>query len=1845
MTDIIQVPNPTIFVTTEITDVTKLPWKDSCRIATVADITLSGIQTIDGVVIEAGDRILVKDQGAGETNGIYVVASASWTRSVDANTSERIASTTVIIIEGTVNTGLMYALTTPNPILDTTLLVFVTLSGGNGLLSLNGLATDPQSLAVGTSGSDFVINSLGSTHTFNLPDATTGVRGIVSTGTQVFEGSKGASLEDAVNAGPTMMFSLAHNTSGVPANGIGTRIRFLSETSTTPDTPIGYIDSILTEVTHATRDSELRFQILDNGNFYNRFTANKAGCTTDSVVMPEIAFGSVVVPPASHKSLYIDSADGKLKLMTSAGASTDVMYGMASLNGLTNSAQTFTTGTAGTDTNWVSGGAIHTLNIPDATETHRGFVSATAQSFSGEKTIKVDDAVNTAISSVLNISHNTSGAPGAGIGTQLAFLSETSTTPDSPIFNIASSLSNVTHAVRESDFTLQILEAGTFVDVLTGDSDGIRYKTSVVEEIGAAFAVIPPAGKQTVFVDSADSLMKMKNSLGIVTAVGAGGGGSGITSLNAQLGTSQVFVTGSAGTDFGIVSAANVHTFNIPDANSTHRGFMSAGTQTLTGLKTFGLTSVVTAGPARIANFNIGSSGTPAINFGPEMMFKADTNGSTDRDIFSLYGYWTDATDVSRSSGLDININTFAGSQIACTFLPGELQIPQITTSAGHFYINPASDGTGIGIDSGTALVRALEINEASGNCLRLIYNDPNGSPSDYCDLLVNSSGSLTIDPSSGTVILPNNILTIGKLYFNPTGGDTGINILSGSALSRAFEINDTGGNCLRLIYNDANGSPTNYSDFLVDSSGDLTVTPSGGKITIPSDLATATDLYINPVGGDTGININAGSTLTRALEINDAVGNCLRLIYNDPNGNPSGYSDFFVDIGGSLSIVPAFKLYFNPIGLGVGININSGSALTHSFEINNSTGDCLRLIYNDLNGNPTNYADFRVGSSGNLTITPSGGRITIPAELRTATDLYINPVGGNVCINIDSGSTLTRAFEINSATGDCLRLIYNDADGSPANYSDLLVDATGNLTVTPSANLYLDPVGLAVGININSGSTLTRAFEINDSLGHCLRLIYNDSDGAPTIYSDMTVDVFGRLTIAATGDRIIIPSDLTTVSDLYINPAGGNAGLNINSGSALTRAFEINEASGNCLRLIYNDLNGGPLYYADLLVNSSGKLTIVPSSGELTLPSNLSTSSGDVFITPAGGDVGINKTFGVSLTRAFEINDTSGLCLRLTNNDASASPTNYVDLFADATGKFKIRPSGEAVGINITYAGALTRALEVNESNGDCLRLIRNEDGGSPTNYTDFRVGSSGNLTITSAGGKMTIPSDLATAADLYINPVGGDTGINIVTGSSLTRALEINDADGNCLRLIYNDPNGSPADFADLTVDSSGNLGITPAGNLYFTPIGGDVGINITKGSTLTRALEINDPGGDCLRLIRNDDSGSPVDYADLTVDSFGNLFLNPSGGTVAFPGTLHAWSNFYLLPTAVGVGIKINTGITLTHSLEINDTSGDCLRLIYNDSTGSPANYTDFSVNSSGHLDINSSGNIITFSNTEELRVIGTTSNSGMIFAPTGWVGTRVNKLELLGELTNSTDSTITLQNSSNSNTNGGILEFYKSRGTINIPLTINAGDKLGSVRGIGYDGTSFESSSAPVLRFIASEAFTPSTRGSRIELMTTIIGGTNNQVRMVVQDDGICDFKVGITLPNGGSTLDNMEIGTSYTQNWGDIYPANVPATAYVERHGKKVNMHYTGFSGTTKSSSPGSDLNGTAVTHAPKSTIKIILVNMTVGGTPEVGAVGILVTTGYVTITRLDGSNFPTSTVVAVDGFCLSYQTT
>ena len=61
---------------------------------------------------------------------------------------------------------------------------------GSGITTLNGLTTDPQTLAVGAAGTDVAWSSVTSTHTLNVPSASQINRGVVTTGTQTFGGVK-----------------------------------------------------------------------------------------------------------------------------------------------------------------------------------------------------------------------------------------------------------------------------------------------------------------------------------------------------------------------------------------------------------------------------------------------------------------------------------------------------------------------------------------------------------------------------------------------------------------------------------------------------------------------------------------------------------------------------------------------------------------------------------------------------------------------------------------------------------------------------------------------------------------------------------------------------------------------------------------------------------------------------------------------------------------------------------------------------------------------------------------------------------------------------------------------------------------------------------------------------------------------------------------------------------------------------------------------------------------------------------------------------------------------------------------------------------------------------------------------------------------------------------------------------------------------------------------------------------------------------------------------------------------------------------------------------------------------
>jgi hypothetical protein len=144
---------------------TGLDVKASVRVATTASLTLASAlengDTLDGVTLATGDRVLVKNQSTGSENGIYVVkSSGAPDRAEDANLSAEVtAGMFTFVSEGTANGNTGWVLTTDDAItLGTTALTFTQFSGAGTFIAGAGLTLTGTTFAVGA-GTGITVNA------------------------------------------------------------------------------------------------------------------------------------------------------------------------------------------------------------------------------------------------------------------------------------------------------------------------------------------------------------------------------------------------------------------------------------------------------------------------------------------------------------------------------------------------------------------------------------------------------------------------------------------------------------------------------------------------------------------------------------------------------------------------------------------------------------------------------------------------------------------------------------------------------------------------------------------------------------------------------------------------------------------------------------------------------------------------------------------------------------------------------------------------------------------------------------------------------------------------------------------------------------------------------------------------------------------------------------------------------------------------------------------------------------------------------------------------------------------------------------------------------------------------------------------------------------------------------------------------------------------------------------------------------------------------------------------------------------------------------------------------------
>jgi hypothetical protein len=207
-----------------------ISWKQPCAVATLANITLSGLQTIDGYTTLAGDRVLVKNQSTAANNGIYLASAGTWTRALDANTWDELICAISFIEYGTQAGGAWFCTAQPGGTLGVTAVNWsqfttsATYSAGTGLTLTGSVFSITPVGTASTYGSAtqtpvFTTNASGQVTAVTNTTITPAVGSITGLGT-------GVATALAVNIGSAGAFVVNGGALGTPSSGTLTNCTF-----------------------------------------------------------------------------------------------------------------------------------------------------------------------------------------------------------------------------------------------------------------------------------------------------------------------------------------------------------------------------------------------------------------------------------------------------------------------------------------------------------------------------------------------------------------------------------------------------------------------------------------------------------------------------------------------------------------------------------------------------------------------------------------------------------------------------------------------------------------------------------------------------------------------------------------------------------------------------------------------------------------------------------------------------------------------------------------------------------------------------------------------------------------------------------------------------------------------------------------------------------------------------------------------------------------------------------------------------------------------------------------------------------------------------------------------------------------------------------------------------------------------------------------------------------------------------------------------------------------------------------------------------------------------------------
>jgi hypothetical protein len=232
------------------------------------------------------------------------------------------------------------------------------LTGGSlitSITSLNTLTWSTQNFAVGTSGTGFNIQSTGSTHTFNIPDASTTARGFINTLAQSFDGLK-TFLWDIVMNGNVVLGDTLSDVITINGNlqilggSIGSGKVLMSDASGNAS----WQNLIISD--NQTLALSGNILSISNGN---ALTLPYLSAETDPIFTSSPSFGIGTGSISNWNTAFWWGDHATAWYLTGTK--------ITSINGLTGVNQLFAIGNSGTGFTIISSGNTHTFNLPNAT--------------------------------------------------------------------------------------------------------------------------------------------------------------------------------------------------------------------------------------------------------------------------------------------------------------------------------------------------------------------------------------------------------------------------------------------------------------------------------------------------------------------------------------------------------------------------------------------------------------------------------------------------------------------------------------------------------------------------------------------------------------------------------------------------------------------------------------------------------------------------------------------------------------------------------------------------------------------------------------------------------------------------------------------------------------------------------------------------------------------------------------------------------------------------------------------------------------------------------------------------------------------------------------------------------------------------------------------------------------------------------------------------------------------------------------------------------------------------------------------------------------------------------------